>query len=224
MKLKYILFSTLIITLNILCINASCTDKELNDIKADIKNIKITYKHLGKVTKDDGSIAYNEFLVTATNIPNEVYVHLNPFADNEFIKNEDNLQIKLTTGKWQYNMYSSKCEKTVDTIEVKLPRFNEYSLDPLCIDIDPEDFPLCGKYFEYEVSKESFARKVNTYRKENHIGEKKKEEIKESKILDNIFNFIKEYKLYILCTLGLILTIIGILIIISKRKNKNVLK
>ena len=131
---------------------------------------------------------------------------------------ENETKIKLTTGKWYYSLYSSKCEREIDTIEVKLPTFNMYSIDPLCEGIDGNDFKLCGKYYESHVSRDIFEKKVKDYRKRHvvinndNIDEKN---IKENKII----NFIINNRIYLIGTAG-ILIIIGIIIISIKKINK----
>ncbi|MGM9875642.1 MAG: hypothetical protein ACI310_00200 [Bacilli bacterium] len=224
-QIKYILFSFLILFLSIISVNADCTNEELLAEKEKAENIRITYNHLGEVTKDDGSKVYNEFLVTTKNIPEGIYVHLSPMTEENFDESMDDLKIKLTTGTWYYNMYSSKCETVVDTITVKLPRFNIYSLDPLCEGIDSDDFQLCSKYYEYEFSRETFERKVKTYRLENNIG-KIDNNVKEknNNILKTILNFIETYNLFIVGFLIIILIILIVVIIISKKKKRTVLE
>ena len=141
-------------------VKAECTTEEENNIKKEIDKIEIVYKHLGEVTKEDGTKTYNEFMVTAKNIPDGVYVQLYPFTDEQFEESSEGLKLKLTTGTWHYYMYSEKCDKTLKDITVTLPKFNEYSLDPLCEGIDGEDFRYCNKYYDGEIPRETFERKV----------------------------------------------------------------
>lgn len=227
MKNKYLLFTIMILFLNITYVHAECTDEELNQIIKEVEKIEITYKHLGEVTKEDGSKVYNEFIVTAKNIPEGVYVHLSPMTEENFDETTEDLKIKLTTGTWYYNMYSSKCENIVKSIEVKLPTFNTYSLDPLCEGIDGEDFKYCGKYYEYQIDRETFERKVKTYRIEHKIGEKEKIEENDNyfqKILNKAQEIIKDNYKYILIGLGVVLLIIVAIIIISKNKKRKILE
>lgn len=227
MKSKYLLFTVMILFLNFTYVHAECTDDELNQIKEEVDKIEIIYKHLGEVNKEDGSKVYNEFLVTAKNIPEGVYVHLSPMTEENFDETGEDLKIKLTTGTWYYNMYSSKCETVVDTITVKLPTFNIYSLDPLCEGIDGEDFKYCGKYYEYQIDRETFERKVKTYRMEHKVGQEEKTEEEESsfqKILNKTKDIIKDNYKYILIGLGVILLIVLIIIIISKNKKRKILE
>lgn len=224
-KNKYLLFAIMILFLNISYVNAECSDEELNQITKEIDKIEITYKHLGEVTKEDGSKVYNQFLVTAKNIPENVYVHLSPMTEENFDETTEDLKIKLTTGTWYYNMYSSKCETVVDTITVKLPTFNIYSLDPLCEGVDGEDFKYCDKYYEYQIDRETFERKVKAYRIEHKIRQEDTPKVeKENNFFPKILDILKDNYLYILGVIGVLLIITIIIIIISKKKKRKILQ
>lgn len=224
-KNKYLLFAIMILFLNISYVHAECSDEELSQITKEIDKIEITYKHLGEVTKEDGSKVYNEFLVTAKNIPENVYVHLSPMTEENFDETTEDLKIKLTTGTWYYNMYSSKCENIVKSIEIKLPTFNIYSLDPLCEGIDGEDFKYCGKYYEYQIDRETFERKVKAYRIEHKIGQEDTTKVeKENNFFPKILDILKDNYPYILIGLGVLLLTILTIIIISKKKKRKILQ
>lgn len=225
-KNKYILFTFLILSLSILSVNAECTKEDLLSEQEKANNIKITYSHLGEVIKEDGSKVYNEFLVTAKNVEEGQYIHLTPFTNNEFIEKDNTIQITLTSGKWEYNIYSSKCDEIIKTINVKLPRFNTYSLDPLCKDIDSDDFPLCSKYLEYEVNRETFERKITEYKKTH--ANKEPEEVKDNfsikDIINKVLEFVSEYNLFIAGFLLIILIILLVIIVNKRKKKRNILE
>lgn len=225
-KVKYILFTSLILSLSIMSVNADCTKQDLAVEQDKANNIKITYKHLGEVTKEDGSKVYNEFLVTTKNVEEGQYIHLTPFTNNEFIEKDNTIQITLTSGKWEYNIYSSKCDEIIKTINVKLPRFNTYSLDPLCKDIDGDDFPLCSKYLEYEVNRETFERKIDEYKKTHTI--KEPEEVKGNFNIKDIINkaleFVSKYNLFIVGFLLIVLIILLVIIVNKRKKKRNILE
>lgn len=225
-KIKYILFTFLILSFGTLFVSAECTKEELTTEKEKTNNIKITYKHLGEVVKDDGSKAYNEFLVTARGVEEGQYIHLSPLTNTDFITENNEIKITLTTGKWEYNIYSLKCESVVKTINVNLPKFNIYSLDPLCEGIDGEDFAFCSKYLNYEVSRETFERKVNEYKRNMPISDTQisKDELNINDIMFKVLDFISNNNLYIVGVLLIILIILLIIIINRKKKKRNVLE
>ncbi len=221
-NMKYCLIALLLMIINIYPVYAECTNEEIANLKKEADKIEITYKHLGEVTKEDGSKVYNEFMVTARNIPDNIYVHLFPMTTESFVEENGELKIKLTTGAWTYKLYSSQCEDYIDSIEVKLPTFNEYSLDPLCKGVDGNDFKLCGKYYESTVTREIFERRVNLYRRQHNIGIINSEEKeKNSSILKDALNFITKYKIYaIIIVSTIILVIVGIIVFSRNRKRK----
>ena len=73
-KRKSLLFIFVLTIFSTNIVKAECTTEEENNIKKEIDKIEIVYKHLGEVTKEDGTKTYNEFMVTAKNIPDGVYV------------------------------------------------------------------------------------------------------------------------------------------------------
>ena len=225
MKKKNFIITIILLCLFINHVSASCNTEELNTLKQQVSKVKITYQHLGAITKEDGSVTYDEFLVTTKNIPEDIYIHLYPMTSQKFEDSEEGLNIKLTTGNWEYNFYSSKCDTYIDTLKINLPKFNIYSLDPLCNDIDSKEFKLCSKYYEYDVSREDFEQRINAYRKA-HIQENKKTEAeqKTSNIINLVMNFISKYNNYILISLAIILFILVLISYITRKKNKKILQ
>ena len=222
-RISFVTLTILMLCLFSNCVHADCSNDELIMIKSEIKKIIISYKHLGEVVKEDGSKVYNEFMVTAKNMPEDVYIYLYPMTSEKFEVNNNDASIRLTTGIWNYDLYSSKCEKVVDTITVKLPTFNIYSLDPLCEGVDGDEFILCGKYYEGTVSREDFELRVNNYRR-LHIKEEQDDNVDNANIFDVILNFIKAYYIYIILIISVGLICLLVINIISKKKNKRVLQ
>ena len=78
--------------------------------------------------------------------------------------------------QWFLTKYNKKCYQIgtenlvkIGNINVKLPKFNSYSLDPLCDGINTDEFPLCSKYLEYQPSYETFVKKIEEYKKTKEI-------------------------------------------------------
>ena len=221
-KIKCLILIAIVTCLDFSCVRAQCSDEEIETLKKEASKIKITYEHLG-VIKENNVEVHNKFLVVTSNIYDDFYIHLSPFATEDFIEEDDSLKINLTTGTWHYQVFSSKCGIKISDIEVNLPRSNIYSLDPLCEGIDDEEFPLCGKYYKYDVDYETFEKKVTSYRLQNNLDNQEKKQEDES-ILNKVLSFISEYKIFLLITLGVILLIISIILITSKDKKRKILK
>ena len=130
--------------------------------------------------------------------------------------------------KWNFDIYSSKCAQKVDSLLVKIPRYNVYSEDPLCEGIDGEDFSLCDKYLEYEVSYDTFKRKVEEYKKAHEVKKvepkKDEEQFSIKMIINKVLEFIINYQIYIIIILGVLLLILIIIIIVKKKKKRGVLE
>lgn len=223
-KKRNLLFTILLLILSINVVEAECTKEEESEIKKQLNKVELIYKHLGEVTKEDGSKVYNEYMVTATNIPEGVYVHLYPFTDENFEETEEGLKIKLTTGEWHYYMYSEKCNETLKDIELNLPKFNIYSLDPLCKDVDTDDFIYCHKYYQNEISRETFENKVKTYRQMNHLDDKNIDNNNENNILKPVIDFLLKYYIYIIISIGILVLIILPITLIRKKRKRTILK
>lgn len=227
-NIKYILITILFLFLNVFYVDASCTDEEIDVLKDLADDIKITYKHKGKVETEDG-VFYSLFDVTVKNIDNDMYISvidsnmvLTP-VDGEIVETFNN-------GTWYFDIYSNKCEEKIDTVKVFIPRFNMYSLDPLCEGIDGDDFALCGKYYEYDVEYDNFVARVNHYRVTHNVSDntdKKNDDEKQSDIkvlFNNLLDYIIQYRLYIVISLIVILIILIIVIVINRRRKRGVLQ
>ena len=225
-KIKYILFTFLILSLSILSVNAECTKEEINTLKQEANKIKVTYKHLGAVETEIGT-DYSKFRITVKNIDSDFKVYI-PIYEIELEESNGTAEYELSTGNWTLEIYSEKCEESVRSISFRLPTFNKYSLDPLCEGIDGKEFRLCDKYLEYQVSYDTFKRKVEEYRAAYEIkkDDNKNTEVHSSvkAILNKILEFMINYQIYILIVLGVLLLILIIIIVIKKKKKRGVLE
>lgn len=225
-KIKYILFTFLILSLSILSVNAECTKEEINTLKQEANKIKVTYKHLGGIETAIGT-DYSRFKITVKNIEDDFSIYI-PAYGIELEKNNEMAEYELGTGNWTLEVYSEKCDERVHSISFRLPTFNKYSLDPLCEGIDGEDFSLCGKYLEYEVSYDTFKRKVEEYKKAHEVKKvepkKDEEQFSIKMIINKVLEFIINYQIYIIIILGVLLLLLIIIIIVKKKKKRGVLE
>jgi len=228
-NIKYIIFIIFSFFFNIFYVNAECTNSEISDLKKSINDIKITYKHLGIIEKND-AIYDNEFEVVVKNVVDDLYISM--FNDTIVLEpSNGRIVSKFNNGKWEFDFYSKKCGKLIDTVDVFIPRFNTYSMDSLCEGIDGDDFPLCGKYYEYEVNYESFKERVNHYRITHNINnqntDNENDNFDDNRIvstLNKIFAFVIKYDLYFILSIIFILIIVFIILVLKKRRKRGVLE
>ena len=227
-KIKYILFTFLILSLSILSVNAECTKEEINILKQEANKIKVTYKHLGSNVDAEGTVVDYMFSLTFSNINDDMYIRIDDYNEEWKEVNDNKIIInKIATGKYRFSIYSNSCQEKIGDISVKLPKFNSYSLDPLCEGINTDEFPLCSKYLEYQPSYETFVKKLEEYKKTHEIKTDDNNIAKDNTftiILNKIINFITKYQIYITSVLTIILIVLVILIINSKKKKRGVLE
>lgn len=195
---KYIVY--ILITFLICCSKtyASCTDAEISTFKKIEKDYTVKYEY------DKTTQMYNVYL-KSTN-PDIYYYKL-------FITNPENLNCETKDSETVkcYNFkpgvydiwitgQTQTCDDVLKTLQLKIPKFNKYSEDPLCNGI--EEFVLCNPGYEKEIDYDDFVSRVNTYKKnktkndspkeEDKIPNSKEEENKIPKILDDIWKYIKQ--------------------------------
>jgi len=222
--MRYLLFTLIILFSCMFCVHAACTDTELEVLKKQAEDIKITYKHLGAI-EDNSMVVYDRFDVTFKNIPADTSLILS-YAPSDFVIPEDGV-VKLemmVTGTYDVKVFSDKCEDSIYEIEFTLPTFNEYSLDPLCEGIDGKDFPLCGKYYEYKVDYDNFVARVKHYRSNYHITNGGTNSNSKSNILNVIGKFLSKYLNYVVVSFVVLLLVIVLIVMIRKRKKRGVLE
>lgn len=226
-NIKYVFFILFVLFVNVFYVQASCTNEELSQLKELANDIKVTYKHLGKIENEEG-IFYNRFNVTVNNIPDDFYILT---LENTIKMEPNNQTIKqmFNNGTWYFDIYSNSCEEIISVIKVHIPKFNKYSLDPLCEGIDGTDFPLCGKYYEYtdQVTPNEFQERVKHYRSNYNINDNNNNSSEENTfkvVFNNIIDFIFKYKIYILIIVLFLLLSLGILFLFRKNRKRGVLE
>ena len=219
MNRKKIIISTLILSLfSINQVYASCTKEELEEFKKIEKEYKVTYE-FNKATKD--------YTVTFNSPKTGIYDYIFRIDENKICKDIDELGIKtecynISPGEYEIEIIAKteNCNDVLKKTTLKLPQYNNFSDDPLCIGI--EEFYLCKSTYDKKIDYETFVSRVNTYKKtkenkdENQI--EKHENTKNEEIKKFIENNITKI---IIITIFLILLIITMIVTIkSIRKSR----
>ena len=221
-NIKYIVFLLILFNFNVFYVNASCTNEEINDLKNITDNIKITYRYLGKIEEEEG-VFDNQYEVVIKNVDDDLYISL--YNDSEVLTpTNGEIVSTFNNGTWNFDFFSKKCDIKIDTIEIFIPRFNEYSLDPLCEGIDGDDFPLCGKYYEYKVDYDNFVARVKHYRDNYNIVSAEFDDDYDADIFAKILNFISKNFVYVIVSFIVLLFIIFVMAVMRKRKKRGVLE
>jgi len=151
----------------------ACTNDELSRIKEVAKKVEINYEYEFKEINQNGeTIRYPVYSLVATNLSDEIKVliiknylsgdykefkngkettaSLNGFSEGEKV----NITIKAFT--------PNKCSgKTVRSIVVKLPYYNNFSEEDIC-KVYPE-FKYCSEFVDQTIQLDTFNQEIEKY-------------------------------------------------------------
>ena len=114
-------------------------------------------------------------------------------------------------GTYEYGIYgeTSECKQTVKVGDIKIKELHNYSDDPLCKGI--EEFALCQKDYYKDMDYDTFASRVNTYKKtkqEKVEEEIKKQEEQKTSTTKKINSYIEENLVQIIVVIVFIVLVI----------------
>lgn len=228
--MKKKIFAIITIFLFMPQVSATCDENKLKELKELAKNIEIT---TGLASEDEEYVPNRDYTVNdygetvpqgstqiiisgmskEFNIVDETYERTfiyDDFKDNALILNNE------LHGYRTFKVYSPECNQEIRSIYVKVPRYNEYSTDPLCEGIDGKDLAICGTWYDKEVDYETFKSMVEDYKK--MLANNEKENKEENTFINKIVTFVKEYYLYIIGGIVLI-TVVSVIIIIRRKRS-----
>lgn len=222
--MRKILTFIVVFFLAVINVNAAskCSYEEQRNIEQKAANVKVNYEIIN-VEKDDPmeegyKIIYNYIKVSIYNVTEDLYVIVkNDKDNNEKMYSYTDAKDGIVTFDWEYlkditnftiQVYSSdktNCSgESYKTFYLATPRFNEFSNIQICNDLS--EFYLCQKYVTFDgISQEYFLEQLSSYQtgKINEQGE----ETVEPSLSDKIFEFINQYKWYIVG--GLVVVLAG---------------
>ena len=174
-----------------------CTLDNLNKIQKLASNVTTSYTYEEKISKNNtGSVV---FTVKISNLNKSFYLvntnteEVYPSMDGELVLNNISANKKLT---FQVMANDYGCTDYIMTIYITTPPYNPYYLDKMC---EPyEDYKLCSKWINVNISYEEFKKAVANYPKVKEIKEEKNEPILFSEIVVQILLFINKYRLQII--------------------------
>lgn len=218
---KKLIFTLIIFAIGIKNINAlsygGCEYSLISRLKSYVSNINTFYDY--HITDGD---AY--FDVTISNIPNGVYmvdentdIRYYNFNNGEIVIRNYNDQ----SVKYSFHPNNSNCSNvTLGSKYVTFPIYNIYYGNELCKDIP--NFSLCKKWVNKVYGTDEFERLVNEYKESlENIDESEQNVEYEKSLFDKIIDFYVKY--YYILLIGIIV-VCGLIIIISRHRQKNKFK
>lgn len=209
MKGRYLLLLLFYLFFLVPSVYADCSNREISRLKKIASNVNISYEPI----ETDSGVTYDVIFLNMTNelIIRDTTARVSyPYKDNEMVltgyKPNTNYKFKI--------LPSNGCDVALVVKYVNLPAYNAYYKDPLCNGI--EEYSLCQKWNNSNVSYESFISQVTKYRQSLNSSNNNPEDIVSPTIIDIIFNFLANYY-YIIC-LAIIIILVPIIIILKRRE------
>lgn len=217
-KLKYILFSFILLTLLPLSVKADCQ----SDFKAIEDQFKVTYTY---------DINTDEFTITLINPNFHTYSYLFDELYESSERVVENEKITATIKKYKktsytYSIYGIKGECSLQKLKeetIELKKYNKYAESDLCK--GNEDFALCQKDYDKQISNETFESRLETYKQsvQKNDDKEKNTDTNEQKVnenknnfLNNVINYAKENALYLIFIVIFSLIIIATIVTYTK--------
>lgn len=231
---------------------ATCNYEEKATLNNEISNVKANYEAKERIlskeeytipveiigTEEEANyVSKTDYLsVNILNLTENFYIKVtNDYDDEEKIYQYSETTNGNITWDWHnvqklvtytIEIYASSktgCEGTLlKTINLKLPRFNEYSTYSMC-DSFP-DYYLCKKFVTYgEIEYETFAKKMNEKAEEKNKKEEEKEE-KNNKWYNKVKKFIIDNKeIFIVGGVVIVTLTCGTVYIIIKKRRSDII-
>lgn len=205
-KILYTLVTLFLFLININNVHAItyCDDTDFKRIKEIASNITINHELL----RNDLNELY--YKVTINGLTDELYVKEDL---NNVTISKDEPYIDLNEpGNLKFKVIYTTCASTVvRKITYKVPRYNKFAYREECNGISKDELKVCDEWYDGVLTENQFLLEIEKYNKKNN--DIKKDDVKENVVL----TFLKNYYLYILIPLSVIIIVVIYIVIRNKR-------
>lgn len=246
MKKIIAVFLMLVVMLSWTSVDAAslCSYERQVELKKIASAVKLTYEEAEEEVdpdtygppdspvEGDGILYRNYFEIKLLNLTEDIYVKLeNSYNDDvKYIRYEDtdegtfSIDWKNTEEvvTFTYTIFTSNKTECVNeklsSGMFTIPKYNRYHNSVICEDIP--DYYLCQKYISTNVTFESFYENVNYYLEKNKNEDKNEEEKEKGKVVNNIFDFLKDNKIIIIASILFVGGVVTTVIVVKKRRSR----
>lgn len=180
----------------------SCDNANLTRLKVIANHVDISYEYLKNSEYiDNYSISISGLTdeIFVVNITDDTYHEWHAEDVNSGTATFESTEEELT-----FMVYATNCSNNyLRKITIKLPRYNYYSQEEKCKQVDDLNLDICDEWYQGELDDFTFHETIDKYIEDN------KEE--------GLFNILSNYK-YLLITAGIVVTISIVIFIILHRK------
>lgn len=192
-----------------------CDSEHISQLKELANQVDISYEYLDHSDESDGEgdFVTNTYLVSVNLISDELYLEYYG-KKYYFNQNSDGLvTFVANSGNISLSFHSKSClGYKLKSETIQLPRFNTYSYRMECETLKEYNLNVCDPWYQGEVTDDIFNSAVEKYLKNDFF------EVKPS---NKLILFIKEYYLYIV---GIIFLVMLLVISIINFKKRSVLE
>lgn len=224
MKLKHITYSLVFVIsffINIFCVKAECSTEQYDNYRKLASQVKITYKYLEELEREEEP-RYGVFEVTISGLSPEIYIYDNNTYKEYYYKESSPITFQTHGGSKSFsiNMISSECGTyLIKKVTIDIPKFNSYSIKDYCQGIDTKKFPMCDKWYQFDVTYSSIMEALDSYKKTTTIvSNDDNSNPANDKNNNGIMEFIANNQLYIVIGLSVIFVVLVSIAIATRRK------
>lgn len=170
---KY-LFIFIFIFLSLSRVNAaSCDAYDIKRLKEIADGVEITYELQEPFTDIYGDVVNDSYNIYINGLNSDFYFKffdiengIVNFERKNIVNNETIKIEKWVGGNYRIDVYSKNCNILIDKIEVILPKYNIYSENSICKDLN-DKVDVCDKWYSGEVNEKIIQKKVEKYKNDN---------------------------------------------------------
>lgn len=204
-----LLFIISLVTFNVHAV--SCTEQDQERIISAAKKIEIKYQHTNGLFFD----------IIITNLDKNMYLY-DKLNKKKIYGTGDVITLNYYFGGKAYNFMvfpkEGACsDRGLYTILVKVPSYNMYSETDFCL--EHPDFKYCDPWYDGIISLDAFNKAVKEYESNQ---KKNEDDATKKPIISGLKDFYKDYKLYIIGGLALVVVSIGAIIVYSIKSRRTI--
>lgn len=218
-EIKRILFAITLLVINSISVKAGiCDEDNLDILKEHASKVSITYEMDNDYVNNNGEKEKGMYKIIVKGLEEYTSVRIKELNVNEPYTEENKGDITLSnieSGVKKISIYFDRCNELLITKTLNIPIYNKYSQREECIGIT--DLDVCKEDYRYQLNESTFQKKIKEYNETKKLEEQEKKENKTSLFFNNIIKFLKDYYLYIICAIVVVVSITIYIVVRKKR-------
>lgn len=216
----YILIFTISFFINMFYVQAKCSTEQYNNYRSLANQVKITYKYLEELEKKEEP-QYGVFEVTISGLTPEIYVYDDETYKEYYYKSNEIITFNTHGGQRTFSIMlnSSECGNyLIKKLTIDIPVFNSYAIKDYCKGIDTKEFPMCDKWYQFDVTYKSLTEALDSYKKRTTTKVNLDDNSNTPDKNENIIDFLMNNQIYLVIGLSVIFVVLMTIAIIARRK------